>query len=142
MKPRAQVGQHHCVRLRISSLSSNHTHGRARHHPWPPVVDLPHSAPERDLGVWFGQVVSLFGQTTLGLTYSLVFAEALLAPAIPSLAARAGGIFLPLAKALCVACGSKPDDGTERKMGAYVMSTMFQTSCITSGAHCGWPRVA
>ncbi len=40
-----------------------------------------------------------------GLTYSLVFAEALLAPAIPSVAARAGGLFLPLAKALCLACG-------------------------------------
>ena len=43
-------------------------------------------------------IVSLFGKTTLGLTYSLVFAEALLAPAIPSVAARAGGIFFPLAK--------------------------------------------
>lgn len=29
-------------------------------------------------------IVSTFGKTTLGLTYSLVFAEALLAPAIPS----------------------------------------------------------
>ena len=36
-------------------------------------------------------IVSVFGKTTLGLTYSLVFAEALLAPAIPSVAARAGG---------------------------------------------------
>jgi len=77
-------------------------------------------------------VVSAFGKSTLGLTYSLVFSEALLAPAIPSLAARAGGIFLPLAKALCVACGSKPDDGTARKMGSYVMVTLFQTSCVTS----------
>lgn len=50
-------------------------------------------------------IVSLFGKTTLGLTYSLVAAEALLAPAIPSVAARAGGLFLPLAKALCLACG-------------------------------------
>lgn len=43
-------------------------------------------------------IVSLFGKTTLGLTYSLVMAEALLAPAIPSVAARAGGIFFPLAQ--------------------------------------------
>ena len=43
-------------------------------------------------------VVSLFGKTSLGLTYSLVFSELFLAPAIPSLAARAGGIFLPLSK--------------------------------------------
>ena len=78
-------------------------------------------------------IVSLFGKSTLGLTYSLVFSEALLAPAIPSLAARAGGIFLPLTKALCVACGSEPEKGTEKKMGAYVMTTVFQTSTITSG---------
>lgn len=43
-------------------------------------------------------IVSAFGKTSLGLTYSLVFAEALLSPAIPSVAARAGGIFFPLAK--------------------------------------------
>ncbi|CAL6411790.1 unnamed protein product [Bathycoccus prasinos] len=78
-------------------------------------------------------IVSLFGASTLGLTYSLVFSEALLAPAIPSLAARAGGIFLPLAKALCVACGSDPANKTEKKMGSYVMTTVFQTSTITSG---------
>ena len=52
-------------------------------------------------------IVALFGKTTLGLTYSLVAAEALLAPAIPSVAARAGGLFLPLAKALCLACGER-----------------------------------
>ena len=39
-------------------------------------------------------IVALFGKTTLGLTYSLVFAEALLAPAIPSVAARAGGALI------------------------------------------------
>jgi len=79
------------------------------------------------------KIVSMFGKSTLGLTYSLVFSEALLAPAIPSLAARAGGIFLPLAKALCVACGSDPANKTEKKMGAYVMTTLFQTSTISSG---------
>lgn len=44
----------------------------------------------------------------------------------------AGGIFFPLAKALCLACGSDPTKGTEKKMGAYVMKTLFQTSCISS----------
>ena len=59
-------------------------------------------------------------------------AQALLAPAIPSLAARSGGIFFPLAKALCIACGSKPEDKTEKKLGEYLMSTCFQTSCVSS----------
>ena len=47
-------------------------------------------------------------------------------------AARAGGIFFPLAKALCLACGSSPENGTEKKVGAYVMLTCFQTSTISS----------
>ncbi|XP_047307731.1 dicarboxylate transporter 1, chloroplastic-like [Impatiens glandulifera] len=78
------------------------------------------------------QFVSLFGSTSLGLGYSLVFSEALLAPAIPSVSARAGGIFLPLVKSLCVACGSNVGDGTERKLGAWLTLTCFQTSVISS----------
>ena len=51
-------------------------------------------------------LVSMFGKTTLGLTYALVLAEALLAPAIPSVAARSGGIFFPLARVSCLPCFS------------------------------------
>ncbi|KAJ8423429.1 hypothetical protein Cgig2_015483 [Carnegiea gigantea] len=78
------------------------------------------------------QFVKLFGSSSLGLGYSLVFSEALLAPAIPSVSARAGGVFLPLVKALCVACGSNAGDGTERKLGSWLMLTCFQTSVISS----------
>jgi hypothetical protein len=78
------------------------------------------------------QFVSLFGKTSLGLGYSLVFSEALLAPAIPSVSARAGGIFLPLVKSLCLACGSNVGDGTESKLGSWLMLTCFQTSVISS----------
>ncbi|XP_047327346.1 dicarboxylate transporter 1, chloroplastic-like [Impatiens glandulifera] len=78
------------------------------------------------------QFVSLFGSSSLGLGYSLVFCEALLAPAIPSVSARAGGIFLPLVKSLCVACGSNVGDGTEHKLGSWLMLTCFQTSVISS----------
>ncbi|RWW86344.1 hypothetical protein BHE74_00004888 [Ensete ventricosum] len=78
------------------------------------------------------QFVSLFGSSSLGLGYSLVFSEALLAPAIPSVSARAGGIFLPLVKALCTACGSNVGDGTENRLGSWLMLTCFQTSVISS----------
>eukprot|EP00253_Pinus_taeda_P036201 PITA_36201 len=78
------------------------------------------------------QFVALFGSSSLGLGYSLVFSEALLAPAIPSVSARAGGIFLPLVKSLCVACGSNVGDGTERRLGSWLMLTCFQTSVISS----------
>jgi len=77
-------------------------------------------------------IVSAFGKTTLGLTYSLVMAEALLSPAIPSVAARAGGIFFPLAKALCLACGSDPEKGTAKKIGSFLMLTCFQTTTVSS----------
>lgn len=78
------------------------------------------------------QFVKLFGSSSLGLGYSLVFSEALLAPAIPSVSARAGGIFLPLVKSLCVACGSNVGDGTENRLGSWLMLTCFQTSVISS----------
>ncbi|KAI3766022.1 hypothetical protein L2E82_16070 [Cichorium intybus] len=74
----------------------------------------------------------IFGSSFLGLGYSLVFSEALLAPAIPSVSARAGGIFLPLVKALCVACGRNVGDETEHKIGSWLMLTCFQTSVISS----------
>ncbi|CAD7702733.1 unnamed protein product [Ostreobium quekettii] len=77
-------------------------------------------------------LVSLFGSSTLGLTYSLVFSELLLAPAIPSVAARAGGIMLPICVSLAEACGSVVEDGTERELGAYLIVTLYQTSSVTS----------
>ena len=77
-------------------------------------------------------IVRAFGKTTLGLNYSMVSAEALLTPAIPSVAAREGGIFMPLAKALCLSCGSDLKKGTERKLGAYITQTAFQCTTISS----------
>ena len=47
-------------------------------------------------------------------------------------AARSGGIFFPLAKALCLACGSDPANGSQSKMGA---SSCAQV--VISGASVG-----
>ncbi|KAB2606168.1 dicarboxylate transporter 1 [Pyrus ussuriensis x Pyrus communis] len=77
-------------------------------------------------------IEEVFPPEDAGLGYSLVFSEALLAPAIPSVSARAGGIFLPLVKSLCVACGSNVGDGTEGKLGSWLMLTCFQTSVVSS----------
>jgi di/tricarboxylate transporter len=35
-------------------------------------------------------------------------------------------------QSLCLACGSDPKNGTERKLGAYIMKTCFQTTTISS----------
>jgi len=52
--------------------------------------------------------VRAFGKSTLGLAYGLSVAEALVAPAMPSTTARAGGIFMPIISSLALANGSKP----------------------------------
>lgn len=64
---------------------------------------------------------------------SVLFApsEFLLGPAIPSVTARSGAIFLPIIRSLAETCGSFPNDGTERVLGAYLMLTCFQTAAVT-----------
>jgi DASS family divalent anion:Na+ symporter len=41
-------------------------------------------------------LVAAVGHSTLGLAWALAAAETLMAPAMPSCTARAGGIFLPI----------------------------------------------
>ena len=78
------------------------------------------------------QFVKLFGKETLGLAYSLVGVDLILAPATPSNTARAGGIMFPIIKSLSESFGSTPKDGTERKMGAFLIFTEFQGNLITA----------
>ena len=47
----------------------------------------------------------------------MVFSEALLAPMIPSVSERVGGIFLPLVKVLCMVYESNAADGTKHRLG-------------------------
>ncbi|WP_331245988.1 anion permease [Staphylococcus capitis] len=78
------------------------------------------------------QFVKLFGKKTLGLAYSLVGVDLILAPATPSNTARAGGIMFPIIKSLSESFGSTPKDDTERKMGAFLIFTEFQGNLITA----------
>ncbi|MBX5318835.1 MULTISPECIES: anion permease [Staphylococcus] len=78
------------------------------------------------------QFVKLFGKKTLGLAYSLVGVDLILAPATPSNTARAGGIMFPIIKSLSESFGSTLKDGTERKMGAFLIFTEFQGNLITA----------
>ncbi|MFI5181405.1 MAG: DASS family sodium-coupled anion symporter [Thermoanaerobaculia bacterium] len=65
-------------------------------------------------------VVSLFGRSTLGLGYSIFLVDAVIAPAFPSNTARSGVLF-PILYSLAQAGGSKPEDGTARRMGSFLM---------------------
>jgi DASS family divalent anion:Na+ symporter len=76
--------------------------------------------------------MALLGKNTLGLSYGLAATDLVLAPAIPSNAARAGGIIMPIMASLSRAYGSNPGDGTERKIGSFLTLTAYQADIITS----------
>ncbi|CUS26342.1 di- and tricarboxylate transporter [Paucilactobacillus oligofermentans DSM 15707 = LMG 22743] len=78
------------------------------------------------------QFVKMFGKKTLGLAYSLIGVDLILAPATPSNTARAGGIMYPIINSLASSFGSSPKDGTERKIGSFLVFAEFQGNIITA----------
>jgi len=66
------------------------------------------------------------GKSTLGLSYGLTFSEVLIAPAMPSTTARAGGVFLPIIKSLSLSAGSEPSSPSAKRLGAYLVQNQFQ----------------
>jgi len=72
------------------------------------------------------------GKKTLGLGYGLVATDLVLAPAIPSNTARAGGVVFPILRSIAQAYNSSPEDGTSRRVGAFLTITAFQGTVITS----------
>lgn len=77
-------------------------------------------------------LVVLLGKRSLGLSYGLAIADLILAPAIPSNTARAGGILYPIAQSLAQSFGSDPETGTARKIGSFLVKSVFQCNLITS----------
>lgn len=75
------------------------------------------------------KVMHLLGKSSLGLGYGLVATDLLLAPAIPSVTARTGGIVYPITKALAEVFTGKSHDP---KMGGFLTATAFQGCVITS----------
>lgn len=65
-------------------------------------------------------IIRKLGKSTLGLGYSMVMTDAIIAPAFPSNTARSGVLF-PIIQAITLGNGSRPDDGTERKLGTFLM---------------------
>jgi divalent anion:Na+ symporter, DASS family len=65
-------------------------------------------------------MVSLFGRSSLGLAYSIVLTDAVIAPAFPSNTAR-GGVLYPVVLSVAQGSGSRPDDPEGRRLGGYLM---------------------
>ncbi|MDP1607769.1 MAG: anion permease [Chlamydiales bacterium] len=75
------------------------------------------------------KVMSLFGKNSLGLGYGLVATDLILAPMIPSMTARAGGVVYPILKSLAEIFTGRSHDP---KMGAFLTLAAFQGTAITS----------
>lgn len=89
------------------------------------------------------RIMSLIGKNSLGLGYALVASDLAIAPMIPSLTARGGGIIYPLLKSLAeIFTGNSHDP----KMGAFLTLSAFQgmaiTSCMFLTSMAGNPLIA
>ncbi|HEX7137202.1 MAG TPA: DASS family sodium-coupled anion symporter, partial [Vicinamibacterales bacterium] len=76
-------------------------------------------------------IVSRFGQSTLGLSYSIFILDAVIAPAFPSNTARSGVLY-PLAFSLCTAADATPDRQDRRRLGAFLMYSGVASLSVSS----------
>ncbi|MGA9753209.1 MAG: DASS family sodium-coupled anion symporter [Acidobacteriota bacterium] len=77
-------------------------------------------------------VVSLFGKSTLGLSYSIFLLDAAIAPAFPSNTARSGVLY-PIIYSLAQTSGSRPEDGTQKRVGSFLMFSGMASLTLSSG---------
>jgi len=76
--------------------------------------------------------MKLLGRRTIGLGYSLIATDLVIAPAIPSITARAGAVLYPIVRSVAEAFDSRPGDGTERRIGAFLILNSFYGNLVTS----------
>jgi DASS family divalent anion:Na+ symporter len=73
------------------------------------------------------------GKRTLGLGYGLAVTELVISPAMPSITARAGGVMLPITRAISEVLGSHADEQTRNKVGNYLILCAFHANITTAG---------
>jgi DASS family divalent anion:Na+ symporter len=84
------------------------------------------------LGARIGHaVVTVFGRSTLGLTYSIFVVDGLIAPAFPSNTARSGVLY-PLVFSLAETAGARPGDPARRRLGALLMFSGIASLALSS----------
>jgi len=76
-------------------------------------------------------MVSRFGRSSLGLAYSIVVTDAVIAPAFPSNTAR-GGVLYPIVLSVAQGSGSRPDDEKGRRLGGYLMFCGMASLAVSS----------
>ena len=83
-----------------------------------------------------GKRIALFlvkhlGKSSLGLGYAIAITDLILAPFIPSNAARSGGTIYPIVSGICPMFDSYPDKNPKR-IGAYLTWLSLATTCVSS----------
>ena len=76
-------------------------------------------------------MVGMFGRSSLGLAYSIVITDALIAPAFPSNTAR-GGVLFPIVLSVAQGSNSKPEDPEGRRLGGYLMFCAMAGLAVSS----------
>jgi DASS family divalent anion:Na+ symporter len=76
-------------------------------------------------------IIRKFGKSSLGLAYSIIGADMIIAPAFPSNTARSGVLF-PIVKALAVDSGSNPDEKSRHKLGSFLMLSSMAGITLSS----------
>lgn len=74
-----------------------------------------------------------FGKSPITLAYTLTFCDILIAPFVPNTNARGAGIMYPITLSLSKALNSDPKDGTERKIGSYLLLSSFHQNLLAGG---------
>jgi len=74
--------------------------------------------------------IRAFGNRTLRLAYALALTDLVLAPGIPSGAARTGGVLYPIVKSLASTYGSEPGP-TASRIGTFLILSAYQVHAVT-----------
>lgn len=77
------------------------------------------------------RAISLFGRSTLGLSYGIIALDAVIAPAFPSNTARSGVLF-PLALSVTEAAGATPEREDRRRLGRFLMFSGMMSLTLSS----------
>ncbi len=75
--------------------------------------------------------ISRFGQTPIGVAYSIIFTELCISPMIPSATSRGGGIIYPIAKSVIEGYATTIHHG-QKKIGEFFTMICLHSNIITS----------
>lgn len=77
-------------------------------------------------------MIRRFGKKSIGIGYAITGLELILGALIPSNSARTGGVVWPVTQSISESYGSKPNDPSRKKIGAYLDFMAFHANTIST----------